>query len=155
LGGAPPPPPPPPPRLNPPLKMNMRIYVPGEVTFCTHYSSCLYQNMAFRADLIHGQRLLFPLWYPTSGISLYFQYDSRDWLLFHVLAIPSAPFRFTCSAPWYLLTSYMADTLFSSPELKGQESFSDRPLSGVRPSVCKLLHFRLLLQNHCANFNQT
>jgi hypothetical protein len=25
----------------------------------------------------------------------------------------------------------------------------------VYPSVCKLLHFRLLLQNHCTNFNQT
>jgi hypothetical protein len=27
--------------------------------------------------------------------------------------------------------------------------------SSVCPSVCKLLHFRLLLQNHWANFNQT
>jgi hypothetical protein len=25
----------------------------------------------------------------------------------------------------------------------------------VHPSVCKLLHFRLLLQNHWANFNLT
>jgi hypothetical protein len=37
-------------------------------------------------------------------------------------------------------------------------SYSDRLLS-VRLSVCssvrKLLHFRLLLQNHWANFNQT
>jgi hypothetical protein len=54
-------------------------------------------------------------------------------------------------------------TFFSSPELKAQVSYSDRPLSvvrlsvrpSVRPSVCKLLHFRLLLQNHWANFNQT
>jgi hypothetical protein len=38
---------------------------------------------------------------------------------------------------------------FSSPELKAQVSYSDRPLS-----VCKLLHFQLL-QNHWANFNQT
>ena len=52
---------------------------------------------------------------------------------------------------------------FSSPELKAQVSYSDRPLSVVRlsvcpsvcPSVCKLLHFRLLLQNRWANFNQT
>jgi hypothetical protein len=43
---------------------------------------------------------------------------------------------------------------FSSPELKAQVSYSDRPLS-VCLSVCKLLHFRLLLQNHWANFNQT
>jgi hypothetical protein len=49
--------------------------------------------------------------------------------------------------------------IFSSPQLKAQVSFSDRSLSGVRPSVCpsfcKLLHFRLLLQNHRANFKQT
>jgi hypothetical protein len=51
----------------------------------------------------------------------------------------------------------------SSPELKAQVSYSDRRLSVVRPScrltvcpsVCKLLHFRLLLQNQLANFNQT
>jgi hypothetical protein len=45
--------------------------------------------------------------------------------------------------------------VFSSFELKAQASFSDRPLSSVRlfvrPSVCKLLHFLLLLQNHWAN----
>jgi hypothetical protein len=40
--------------------------------------------------------------------------------------------------------------IFSSPELKAQVSYSDRPLS-----VCKLLHFQLLLQNHWANFNLT
>jgi hypothetical protein len=53
--------------------------------------------------------------------------------------------------------------VFSSPELKAQVSYSDRPLSvvrlcvclSVRPSVCKLLHFQLLLQNLWANFNQT
>jgi hypothetical protein len=49
--------------------------------------------------------------------------------------------------------------IFSSPELKAQVSYSDRRLSvvrlSVRLSVCKLLHFRLLLQNHWANFNQT
>jgi hypothetical protein len=28
-------------------------------------------------------------------------------------------------------------------------------LLSVCPSVCKLLHFQLLLQNHWANFNQT
>jgi hypothetical protein len=43
-------------------------------------------------------------------------------------------------------------SVFSSPELKAQVSFSDRPLSGiclsVCLSVCKLLYFRLLLQNH-------
>jgi hypothetical protein len=47
----------------------------------------------------------------------------------------------------------------SSPELKAQVSYSDCWLSVVRlsvsPSVCKLSHFRLLLQNHWANFNQT
>jgi hypothetical protein len=42
-----------------------------------------------------------------------------------------------------------------------QVSFSDCLLSvvyvrlAVRPSVCKVLNFRLLLQNHWANFNQT
>jgi hypothetical protein len=54
--------------------------------------------------------------------------------------------------------------VFSSPELKAQVSFSDRPASvclSVLPSVCvclsvcKLLHFRLLLQNHWTNLNQT
>jgi hypothetical protein len=40
-----------------------------------------------------------------------------------------------------------------SPELKPSVSFSDRPLD--RLSVCTLLHFRLLLQNHWANFNKT
>jgi hypothetical protein len=49
---------------------------------------------------------------------------------------------------------------FSSLELKAQVSFSDRPSSVclcVCPPIClyKLLHFRLLLQNHWANFNQT
>jgi hypothetical protein len=48
---------------------------------------------------------------------------------------------------------------FSSPELIAQVSYSDRPLSVVRlfvcPSVCKLLHFRLLLLKYWANFNQT
>jgi hypothetical protein len=44
-------------------------------------------------------------------------------------------------------------SLFSSPELNAQVSFSDRP-SSVCPSVCKLLHFRLLLQNHWTNFDQ-
>ena len=49
--------------------------------------------------------------------------------------------------------------VFISPELKAQVSYSDRLLSvvrlSVRLSVCKLLHFRLLLQNRWANFNQT
>ena len=54
------------------------------------------------------------------------------------------------------------DTLFSSPELKVQVSFSDRLSSVVclcaRPSVClsvNFSYFRLLLKNHYANFNQT
>jgi hypothetical protein len=42
---------------------------------------------------------------------------------------------------------YWENWIFSSPELKAQVSFSDRPLS-ICLSVCKLLHFRLLLQNH-------
>jgi hypothetical protein len=44
----------------------------------------------------------------------------------------------------------------SSPELKAQVSFSGRP--SVRLSVrlsVKHLHFRLLLQNRWANFNQS
>jgi hypothetical protein len=41
-------------------------------------------------------------------------------------------------------------TVFSSPELKAQVNFSDRPLSDW-----KFLHFQLLLMNHRANFNQT
>ena len=60
------------------------------------------------------------------------------------------------------------DTLFSSPELKAQVSFSDHLSSvvclsvclSVRPSVCLSVclsvifsHFHLLLQNHWANFN--
>jgi hypothetical protein len=43
--------------------------------------------------------------------------------------------------------------VFSSPELKAQVSYSDRPLS-----VCLFVNFYIfnfLLQNHCANFNQT
>jgi hypothetical protein len=40
-------------------------------------------------------------------------------------------------------------SLFSSPELKAQVSYSGHP------SVCKLLHFRRLVQNHWVNFNQT
>jgi hypothetical protein len=48
--------------------------------------------------------------------------------------------------------------IFSSHELKGQVSFSDRPLY-VCPSIWRLsvglLHFQLLLQNHWANFNQS
>jgi hypothetical protein len=50
------------------------------------------------------------------------------------------------------------DLIFSSPELKAQVSYSDRLLSVVRPSVhlsVNFSHFRLLLQNHLANFNQT
>jgi hypothetical protein len=44
--------------------------------------------------------------------------------------------------------------IFSSPELKAQVSFSDR-LASVCLSVCKVIHFRLLLQNAWANFNHT
>jgi hypothetical protein len=54
-----------------------------------------------------------------------------------------------------LLTMYPFVSIFSSPELKAQVSYSDRLLSVVRLSVCKLLYFRLLLQNRWANFNQT
>jgi hypothetical protein len=62
----------------------------------------------------------------------------------------------------YFVT-WMHKTFISSPELKAQVSYSDRPLSivrlSVRLSVCssvrKLLHFRLLLQKNWANFNQT
>jgi hypothetical protein len=67
-------------------------------------------------------------------------------------------------ATWFIFIFLGGLFVFvSSPELKAQVSFSDRPLSGVRLSVrpsvclsvCKLLHFRLLLQNRWANFNQT
>jgi hypothetical protein len=43
-------------------------------------------------------------------------------------------FCFLCLVGW----------LFSSPELKAQVNFSDRP-SSVCPSVCKLLHIQRLL----------
>ena len=53
-------------------------------------------------------------------------------------------------------------SIFSSPELKAQVSFSDHLSSVVCLSVClsvcpsvNFSHFHLLLQNHCANFNQT
>jgi hypothetical protein len=52
---------------------------------------------------------------------------------------------------------YLAQ-LFSSPELKAQVSFSDRPLSvclSVWRLSVRLLYFRLLLQNRWANFNQS
>jgi hypothetical protein len=72
----------------------------------------------------------------------------------------------------YILVTFGAEILLSkvstllviisSPELKAQVSFSDHSFSGVRlsvrlsvcPSVCKLLHFRLLLQNSWTYFNQ-
>ena len=54
------------------------------------------------------------------------------------------------------------ETFFSSPELKAQVSFSDRLSSVVCLSVClsvcqsvNFSYFRLLLQNHWVNFNQT
>ena len=39
--------------------------------------------------------------------------------------------------------------------MKAQVSYSDRLLSIVHLSICKLLHFLLLLQNRWAYFNQT
>ena len=50
------------------------------------------------------------------------------------------------------------EPVFSSPELKAQVSFSDHLSSVVCPSVrlsVNFSYFRLLLQNHWANFNQT
>jgi hypothetical protein len=60
-------------------------------------------------------------------------------------------------AQWLWRRRFLNDPIpiFSSPELKAQVSYSDRPLSIIRLSVCKPLHFLLLLQNHWANFNQT
>ena len=57
-------------------------------------------------------------------------------------------------------------SIFSSPELKAQVSFSDHLSSVVCLSICPFVclsvrpyvnfsHFHLLLQNHWANFNQT
>ena len=57
-------------------------------------------------------------------------------------------------------------SIFSSPELKAQVSFSDHLSSVVCLSVCPFVclsvrpsvnfsHFHLLLQNHWANFNHT
>ena len=58
-------------------------------------------------------------------------------------------------------------THFSSPEPKAQVSYCHsapsvvrpsgvrRPSSVRRPSVCKLSHFRLLLQNHLMDFDET
>jgi hypothetical protein len=37
---------------------------------------------------------------------------------------------------YQLQTSFSLALVFSSPELKAQVSYSDRPLSGVRLSVC-------------------
>ena len=56
-----------------------------------------------------------------------------------------------------IFKSWYKATVFSSPELKAQVSFSDHLSSVVCPSVClcKFSHFHLLLQNHWANFNQT
>jgi hypothetical protein len=82
------------------------------------------------------------------------------WLYFYDLQIKFEDGR---DQPFFrrvmpLELSQFLSALFSSPELKAQVSFSDRPLSGVCLSVClsvcKLLHFRLLLQNRWANFNQ-
>ena len=50
------------------------------------------------------------------------------------------------------------NTVFSSPDLKAQVSFSDCLLSVVRPSVClsvNFSHFHLLLKNNWANINKT
>ena len=59
----------------------------------------------------------------------------------------------------YTLQNHIQFQLFSSPELKAQVSFSDRLSSvvclSVCLSVCNFSYFRLLLQNHWANFNQT
>jgi hypothetical protein len=63
--------------------------------------------------------------------------------------------RIWCIKIGNVLVLHAITTVFSSPELKAQVSYSDRLLSVVRPSVRKLLHFRLLLQNHWVNFNQT
>jgi hypothetical protein len=54
--------------------------------------------------------------------------------------------------------SCLSEEFYSSPELKAQMSYSNRPSSVclfVCLSLCKLLHFRLLLQNYWANTNQT
>ena len=49
--------------------------------------------------------------------------------------------------------------IFSSPDMKAQFSFSDRPLSVVCPSVwclsVTLLQFRLLIQNRWVNYKQS
>jgi hypothetical protein len=50
--------------------------------------------------------------------------------------------------------SSFVNSVFSSPELKVQVSFSDRPVSVCLSVRLLLLHFQLL-QNHWANSNQT
>ena len=54
-----------------------------------------------------------------------------------------------------LLISWHPAVIFSSPESKTQVSFSDQNLSLVVVVVVNFSHFRLLLQNHWANFKRT
>ena len=64
---------------------------------------------------------------------------------------------FICHISNNTVNSYVLYTVFSSPELKAQVSFSDQFLSVVCPSVCLSVNFshcHLLLKNHWANFNQ-
>jgi hypothetical protein len=103
---------------------------------------------------------------PYGGI--HFLYESNVNVLFICAAVRRVYNKFSSQFPQQLLIAdawnfstlfvmacYMVGFIFSSPELKAQVSFSDRLLSGVRLSVCKHLHFWLLLENRWTNFNQT
>ena len=89
-------------------------------------------------------------------------------VLINVYLVPQTciSFNFVCSNLLLIATKC---TIFSSPELKAQVSFSDYLSSGVCPSVrpsvrlsvclsvclsVNFSYFQLLLQNHWANLNQ-
>ena len=92
---------------------------------------------------------------------LIFKYEP-NWQVF----VDSLVFRWPLRPVDLFFIFIAVSVLFSSPELKAQVSFSDRRSSvvclSVPPSVCPSVclsvnfsYFRLLLQNHWANFNQT
>jgi hypothetical protein len=137
-------------KLNFLIKIDLLFIVlrPSQEYFTTwrcHY--CWWRDARFRSMLSVQS-----LW---AGMDLYRATpDVTRGLGFSSLIRRTAPFSRLMFIERILVRIFKTN-IFSSPELKAQVSFSDRPLSGVRLSVCKLLHFRLLLQNHWTNFNQT